>query len=99
MYNDLNSGKVLLEFFGRFAFIRYVSIDKILQDIIDAPPTDGLWEDGRTDKDQLGGLTYEQLEEAMTNQESEHYEDYMKLRKPNLHKMEPIPVCSMEKYR
>ena len=72
---------------------------KILQDIIDAPPTDGLWEDGRTDKDQLGGLTYEQLEEAMTNQESEYYEDYMKLRKPNLHKMEPIPVCSMEKYR
>ena len=72
---------------------------EILQDIIDAPPTDGLWEDGRTDKDQLGGLTYEQLEEAMTNPESKHYEDYMKLRKPNLHKMEPIPVCSMEKYR
>ena len=71
----------------------------IIQDIIDAPPTDGLWEDGRTDKDQLGGLTYEQLEEAMTNKDSEHYADYIKLRKPNLHKMEPIPVCSMEKYR
>ena len=32
--------------------------------IVQAPPTDGLWDDKRTDEDQLGA-TYEQLEEAM----------------------------------
>src|SRR6056300_390198 len=36
----------------------------ILQDIQDAPPTDGLWDDGRTDEDQIG-MTYPELEEAM----------------------------------
>ena len=34
--------------------------------IINAAPTDGLWEDGRTDEDQIG-VTYAQLEEAMEN--------------------------------
>ena len=38
----------------------------ILQEIIDAAPTDGLWDDGRTDEGQLG-LKYEELEEAMNN--------------------------------
>ena len=42
----------------------------VMQEIIDAPPTDGLWEDGRTDQDQLGGLTYEQMERAMTLDET-----------------------------
>jgi len=64
----------------------------ILKSIIDAPPTDGLWEDGRTDLDQLGGLNYEQLEEAMQNPESQYFENYSKIRKPNLHKMLPIPI-------
>ena len=64
----------------------------ILQSIIDAPPTDGLWEDGRTDKDQLGGLSYEQLEEAMTDSSSKFYNQYNKIRTPNLHKMRPIPI-------
>ena len=64
----------------------------ILQPIIDAPPTDGLWEDGRTDKDQLGGLTYEQLEEAMLDSSSKFYSQYNKIRIPNLHKMKPIPI-------
>ncbi len=64
----------------------------ILQSIIDAPPTDGLWEDGRTDKDQLGGLTYEQLEEAMLDSSSKFYNQYNKIRTPNLHKMKPIPI-------
>ena len=64
----------------------------ILQSIIDAPPTDGLWEDGRTDKDQLGGLTYEQLEEAMLDSSSKFYTQYKKIRTPNLHKMKPIPI-------
>jgi|TARA_B100001105_G_C22378538_1_gene438508 NAD+ synthase len=64
----------------------------ILQEIIDAPPTDGLWEDGRTDSDQLDGLTYQQMEEAMKNPKSEYFQKYEKIRKPNLHKMRPIPV-------
>ena len=37
----------------------------IHDDIINAEPTDGLWEDGRTDKDQMHGLTYPELEDAM----------------------------------
>ena len=41
----------------------YLEVD---QAIVDAPPTDGLWDDQRTDEDQLGA-TYEQLEEAMEN--------------------------------
>jgi NAD+ synthase len=36
------------------------------QEIIDAPPTDGLWDDGRTDEDQLG-MSYPELERAMEN--------------------------------
>ena len=66
----------------------------ILQEIIDAAPTDGLWDDGRTDEGQLG-LRYEELEEAMNNVNSINREKYEKIRKINLHKMEPIPVCKI----
>ena len=66
----------------------------ILQEIIDAVPTDGLWDDGRTDEGQLG-LKYEELEEAMNNVNSINREKYEKIRKMNLHKMEPIPVCKI----
>jgi NAD+ synthase len=66
----------------------------ILQEIIDAVPTDGLWDDGRTDEGQLG-LKYEELEEAMNNVNSINREKYQKIRKMNLHKMEPIPVCKI----
>ena len=64
----------------------------ILKDIIDAAPTDGLWDDGRTDEGQLG-LKYEELEEAMTNPNSANRSKYETIRKQNMHKMEPIPVC------
>ena len=65
----------------------------ILDSIMDAAPTDGLWEDGRTDEDQMG-LTYDQLEEAMKwGTGSKHYDRYIELRTANLHKMESIPVC------
>ena len=67
---------------------------KILQEIIDAEPTDGLWSDGRTDEGQLG-LKYSELEEAMNNPNSMNREKYNKIRKLNLHKMEPIPVCKI----
>ena len=66
----------------------------ILQEIIDAAPSDGLWDDGRTDESQLG-LSYSELEEAMNNSNSQNREKYEKIRKVNLHKMEPIPVCKI----
>ena len=66
----------------------------ILKEIIEASPTDGLWDDGRTDEGQLG-FKYQELEEAMINQDSPHREEYEKIRKQNLHKMEPIPVCKI----
>ena len=67
---------------------------KILKEIIEAPPTDGLWDDGRTDEGQLG-LSYEELEEAMDNESSKNRDKYLKIRKANLHKMDPIPVCKI----
>ena len=66
----------------------------ILKEIIDATPTDGLWDDGRTDEGQLG-LKYSELEEAMNNENSPNRQKYEKIRKLNLHKMEPIPVCKI----
>jgi NAD+ synthase len=66
----------------------------ILKEIIEAAPTDGLWDDGRTDEGQLG-LKYEELEEAMKNINSINREKYEKIRKTNLHKMQPIPVCKI----
>ena len=69
---------------------------KISEEIIKAKPTDGLWDDGRTDESQLG-LKYEEVEDAMNNPDSPNYEKYIKIRKLNLHKMEPIPVCKIPK--
>ena len=66
----------------------------ILKEIIDAPPTDGLWDDGRTDEGQLG-FNYSELEDAMSNKNSPHRDQYEKIRNQNLHKMEPIPVCKI----
>ena len=66
----------------------------ILNEIIEADPTDGLWDDGRTDEGQLG-LKYEELEEAMDNPKSSNRAKYETIRKQNLHKMEPIPVCKI----
>ena len=66
----------------------------ILKEIIEAAPTDGLWDDGRTDEGQLG-LKYEELEEAMNNSNSVNREKYEKIRQMNLHKMQPIPVCKI----
>ena len=68
----------------------------ILEDIINAQPTDGLWDDGRTDSGQLG-LTYEELEEAMNNPNSKNRKKYDEIRKLNLHKMQSIPVCKIPK--
>lgn len=74
----------------------------VLEDIINAPPTDGLWDDGRTDQDQLGGMTYQQLEQAMQHDAdgtvpADHQAQvcldlYRSIRRRSLHKMQPIPV-------
>ncbi len=68
----------------------------ILDEIIIAQPTDGLWDDGRTDVGQLG-LTYQEVEEAMSNLNSKNRSKYEKIRKLNLHKMQSIPVCKIPK--
>ena len=64
------------------------------QEIIDAPPTDGLWNDGRTDEQQVG-LSYEEMEEAMLNENSSNRQKYLDIRKKNIHKMNQIPVCKL----
>ena len=68
---------------------------KILDDIIKAEPTDGLWLDSRTDASQLG-MTYQELEEAMNNPKDKNHKKYLEIRNKNLHKMNPIPVCKMD---
>ena len=70
-------------------------------EIIEAPPTDGLWEDGRGDQDQLGA-TYDELEWAMkyspesssnlTKRQQQILEIYNLHREKNMHKMIDIPV-------
>ena len=65
------------------------------EQIIKADPTDGLWEDGRADASQLG-MSYQELEKAMMDQNSPGYKKYLEIRNRNLHKMKPIPVCKMK---
>ena len=60
--------------------------------IIEAEPTDGLWNDGRKDVDQLG-MSYSEIEYLMNNPTEPDYEKYLKIRKKNLHKMKSIPIC------
>ncbi|WP_445756672.1 NAD(+) synthase [Polaribacter sp.] len=78
------------------------------QEIIKAPPTDGLWGDDRTDQDQIGA-SYDELEWAMNMQENgktthdftgrdlEVFKIYTKFNSANKHKMLPIPVCEIPK--
>ena len=62
--------------------------------IINAKPTDGLWEDGRTDEDQIG-VTYAQLEAAMEYGTGPGLETLEHFSKQNRHKMEPIPTFKL----
>ena len=64
--------------------------------IINAPPTDGLWDDGRSDEDQIG-VSYSELEEAMENGTGPAVKILKKFNKQNKHKMEPIPTFKLEK--
>ena len=65
---------------------------KIAEEIIKAKPTDGLWDDGRNDVQQLG-MSYKDLEKAMEDKNDPNYQKYLKIREKNLHKINPIPVC------
>lgn len=73
----------------------------IIRSIQTAAPTDGLWEDGRSDEDQIGA-TYPELEWAMefrgdeaqvTTRQKEVLAIYRSFNSANKHKMNPIPVC------
>ena len=78
----------------------------IISEIQKAAPTDGLWNDERTDEEQIGA-TYKELESAiqnlavkkknLTSREKEVIEIYLKVNKANKHKMLPIPVCVISK--
>ena len=65
----------------------------VSESIITSEPTDGLWNDGRNDVQQLG-MTYAELEKAMVDKNDQNYKKYLEIRKKNLHKMKPIPVCT-----
>ena len=62
------------------------------EDILNVPPTDGLWEDNRTDQDQLKA-SYKELEECMKYNTGSGIDVYNRFRIQNMHKMTPIPVC------
>ena len=79
------------------------------QDIMEAPPTDGLWGDSRTDEDQIGA-SYPELEWAMkmdglgktsndfSDREKEVFDIYKKFNSANKHKMIPIPICEIPEH-
>jgi len=75
----------------------------VIPEIIEAKPSDGLWDDDRSDEDQIGA-SYNELEWAMSYVDSDAKEDdlsdrkkevlkiYLEFNKKNRHKMNPIPV-------
>lgn len=80
----------------------------LLDEISNAVPTDGLWEDGRSDEDQIGA-SYDELEWAMENiknsdtknfseRQIKILEIYNYFNKQNQHKMNPIPVFNKNSY-
>ena len=77
----------------------------INNEILLAPPTDGLWGDDKTDEDQIGA-SYPELEWAMefsgdekklSKRQSEVLNIFQNFNKKNRHKMIPIPVCNIPK--
>ena len=70
---------------------KFLGVD---QRIIEAEPTDGLWDDGRTDEDQLG-VSYADLEEAMEHNTGPGIEVLEKFNSANQHKMQPIPTFKL----
>ena len=70
---------------------RYLGVDPR---IVEAKPTDGLWDDGRTDEDQLGA-SYADLEKAMEFGYGPGVEVLQRFNKMNQHKMQPIPTFTL----
>ncbi|MGC1630999.1 MAG: NAD(+) synthase, partial [Gelidibacter sp.] len=80
----------------------------ITDSILNAPPSDGLFGDDRSDEDQIGA-SYPELEWAMEMKETgktaadfkgrkrEVFEIFSRLNKINQHKMIPIPICEIPK--
>jgi len=80
----------------------------VVESILQAKPTDGLFADGRSDEDQMGA-TYDELEWAMlalekrvnekqfSEREKQVMEIYKSRNRANKHKMEAIPVCKIPK--
>lgn len=78
----------------------------VIQEILDVPPTDGLWPDNRTDESQIGA-TYPELEWAMVfdatgedpsllpARRKEVLAIYRRFHRANRHKMDPIPICKI----
>ena len=62
--------------------------------IIFASPTDGLWDDGRTDEDQIGA-TYADLEYAMEYGTGSAVRILHDFNTKNKHKMQPIPTFKL----
>ena len=71
----------------------YLNVDERIRDAI---PTDGLWDDGRKDEDQIGA-SYEQLEEAMEYGRGPALDILDEFNRKNKHKMESIPTFKLEK--
>ena len=75
----------------------------IIQSIQAAKPTDGLWDDDRSDEDQIGAsypelewaMEFEDEESSISAREAEVLGIFRKLNKANQHKMNPIPVCKI----
>jgi len=86
-----------------YEIAKYLGIN---EEIIVAPPTDGLWGDSRTDEDQIGA-SYPELEWAMemnnagkkadefSGREKEVFLIFKRYNTMNQHKMLPIPVCEI----
>ena len=77
----------------------------IIDEIIEAEPNDGLWNDNRSDEDQIGA-SYEEIENAMKNhkksdnlskRDKEVMDIFNSFHNANKHKMDPIPVCKIPK--
>ena len=75
----------------------------ISKNIIEAPPTDGLWDNDKTDEQQIGAsydelewaMTFQANEKKLTNRQKEVLRIYRKFNHSNNHKMLPIPVCKI----
>jgi NAD+ synthase len=88
---------------------RYIGV---ANEIVDAVPTDGLWDDGRSDESQIGA-TYDELEWAMdyiqsgkffahgcdslTARQKEVLSIYQERHKNNQHKLQMPPICIVRK--